>query len=131
MSSKIPVIATKVGGFQESIIDLNNDLENGTGILVKKENPEELANALVSMLITSEICRIKKTKDLIPKSELNLMVHDIFYPALRKRVIEDNLYYDKIKENCLKRVEENFRWKIVSKKLLSLYNKSKKLIKNN
>ncbi len=131
MSSKIPVIATKVGGFQESIIDLNNDLENGTGILVKKENPEKLANALVSMLITSEICRIKKTKDLIPKSELNLMVHDIFYPALRKKVIEDNLYYDKIKENCLKRVEENFRWKIVSKKLLSLYNRSKKLIKNN
>ncbi|MBA7697846.1 hypothetical protein ES703_106518 [subsurface metagenome] len=83
------------------------------------------------MLITSEICRIKKTKDLIQKSELNLMVHDIFYPALRKRVIEDNLYYDKIKENCLKRVEENFRWKIVSKKLLSLYNKSKKLIKIN
>lgn len=131
MSSKIPVIATKVGGFQESIIDLNNDLENGTGVLVKKENPEELANALVSMLITSEICRIKKTKDLIPKSELNLMVHDIFYPALRKKVLEDNLYYDKIKDNCLKRVEENFRWKIVSKKLLSLYNKSKKLIKIN
>lgn len=131
MSSKIPVIATKVGGFQESIIDLNNDLENGTGVLVKKDDPEDLSNALISMLITSEICRIKKTKELIPKSDLHLMVHDIFYPALRKKVLEDNLYYDKIKENCLKRVEENFRWKIVSKKLLSLYNKSKKLIKIN
>jgi len=131
MSSKIPVIATRVGGFQESIIDLKNNLENGTGILVKKENPKDLANALISMLIISEICRMKKTKGLIPKSELNLMAHDVFYPALRKQVLQDNLYYDKIKENCLKRVEENFRWKIVSKKLISIYNKSKKLIKNN
>ncbi len=131
MSSKIPVIATKVGGFQESIIDLNNDLENGTGILVKKENPEELANALVSMLITSEICRLEKTNEIITKSELNLMAHDVFYPALRKKVLKDNLYYDKIKENCLKRVEENFRWKIVSQKLINIYNRSIKLIKNN
>lgn len=131
MSSKIPVIATKVGGFQESIIDLNNDLEIGTGILVKKENPEELANALVSMLITSEICRLKKTNEIITESELNLMAHDVFYPALRKKVLKDNLYYDKIKENCLKRVEENFRWKIVSQKLINIYNKSIKLIKNN
>ncbi len=131
MSSKIPVSATKVGGFQESIIDLNNDLEIGTGILVKKENPEELANALVSMLITSEICRLKKTNERITESELNLMAHIVFYPALRKKVLKDNLYYDKIKENCLKRVEENFRWKIVSQKLINIYNKSIKLIKNN
>ncbi|MHA1674369.1 MAG: glycosyltransferase, partial [Promethearchaeota archaeon] len=34
MAAKIPVVATVAGGLKESIIPLNQDLENGTGLLV-------------------------------------------------------------------------------------------------
>ncbi|MBY9016678.1 MAG: glycogen/starch synthase, partial [Candidatus Lokiarchaeota archaeon] len=41
MACKIPIIATKVGGLQETIVDLRNFPEIGTGILIEKDNPSQ------------------------------------------------------------------------------------------
>ncbi len=129
MSSKIPVVATRVGGFQESIVDLSQDLENGTGILVEKENPIELANALISMLRASEICQMSIFNQNFNQKKIKSMAQDITLPTLKEKVLIENNFYVRIKNNCLKRVEQNFRWRIVSQKLIDVYKKAIKMVK--
>lgn len=130
MSSKIPVVATKVGGFQESIINISDDIENGTGILVEPENTHELANALISLLSISEIHYTINSKRKRPLTEFNNRVDNITIPSLREKTLKNNEFYEKIKENCHKRVENNFRWKIVSQKLIKIYDKAINAIKD-
>ncbi len=126
MSMKLPVIATKVGGFQESIIDIRSFPEIGTGILIDKDNPTQFADALISFFKLKEISEQVKNKDDIYETENFQLVNQIPDKILESLVLLDPNFYNKIKENCYKRVEHNFRWKIVSQKLVELYN----LIKN-
>jgi len=51
------------------------------------------------------------------------MVNHIPDDILKSLVLLDAEFYQKIKENCYKRVENNFRWSIVTKKLIILYTK--------
>ncbi len=127
MSVKLPVIATKVGGFQESIIDLRNFPQIGTGILIEKNNPSQFSKALISLFILAEISKKVKNKESIYETENFKMVNQIPDEILKSLVILDPNYFTKIKENCYRRVENNFRWKIVSKKLIVLYNEIKKI----
>jgi starch synthase len=127
MSTKLPVIATKVGGFQESIIDIRNFPEIGTGILIDKDNPSQFANALISLFKLKEISDKVKNKDAIYDPENFQLVNQIPDKILESLVLLDPNYYNKIKENCYKRVENNFRWNIVSKKLRELYSMIKKI----
>ena len=46
---------------------------------------------------------------------------------LKSLVLLDPEFYLKIQENCYKRVQNNFRWSIVTKKLKALYVKIKQL----
>ncbi len=126
MSVKLPIIATKVGGFQESIIDVRNYPEIGTGILVDKDNPKQFANALISLFKLKEISEKVISKEDIYETENFQLVNQIPDKILESLVLLDPNFYIKIKENCHKRVENNFRWSIVSKKLIELYD----LIKN-
>ncbi len=126
MSVKLPVIATKVGGFQESIIDIRNFPEIGTGILIDKDNPAQFADALISLFKLKEISEKVKEKEAIYETENFQLVNQIPDKILESLVLLDPNYYNKIKENCYKRVEHNFRWKTVSMKLIELYT----LIKN-
>jgi len=123
MSSKLPVIATKVGGLQESIIELRVDPLNGTGILIEKDNPSQFADALISLFLLAEISEKVKEKGTIYEPELMLLVNQIPDEILKSEVLLNPDYYSKIKENCYKRVQQNFRWNIVTKKLENLYNK--------
>jgi len=127
MSLKLPVIATKVGGFQESIIDLRSFPEIGTGILIEKDNPSQFAEALISILILSEISKKVKDKESIYETENFKMINQIPDEILKSLVLLDPNYYSKIKENCYRRVDNNFRWKIVTRKLIELYAEIKKL----
>jgi len=132
MSVKLPVIATKVGGFQESIIDLRSFPEIGTGILIEKDNPSQFSDALISLFILAEISRKVKEKESIYETENFKMINQIPDEILKSLVLLDPNYFTKIKENCYRRVENNFRWKIVSKKLVHLYHEVKKIhIPNN
>ncbi|MFW9826625.1 MAG: glycosyltransferase [Candidatus Thorarchaeota archaeon] len=121
MSVKLPIIATKVGGFQESVIDIRNYPEIGTGILIDKDNPKQFANALISLFKLKEISEKVKNKEDIYKTENFQIVNQIPDKILESIVLLDPQFYFKIKENCHKRVENNFRWRIVSKKLIDLY----------
>ena len=126
MSTKLPVIATKVGGFQESIIDIRNFPEIGTGILIEKDNPAKFADVLISLFKLKEISEKVKNREAIYEAENLQLVNQIPDKILKSLVLLDPNYYNKIKENCYKRVEKNFRWSIVTMKLIELY----ALIKN-
>ena len=123
MSSKLPIIATRVGGFQETIIDVRNFSEIGTGILIEKDNPSQFTDALVSLFLLAEISKRAIHKDSIYEQEILNMVNQIPDDILKSLVLLDAEFYHKIKENCYKRVENNFRWSIVTKKLIILYTK--------
>jgi starch synthase len=125
MSSKLPIIATRVGGFQETIVDIRNFSEIGTGILIEKDNPIQFANALVSLFIIAEISRRTIDKSSIYEAETLKLVNYIPDDIIKSLVLLDPNYYHKIKENCYKRVENNFRWDIVSRKVLVLYSQLK------
>lgn len=127
MSSKLPVIATKVGGFQESIIDLRNFPEIGTGILVEKDSPSQFAKALISLILLAEISKRAKDKDSVYETKTLQLINKIPDEILKALVLLDPHYFDKIKENCYKRVEKNFRWRIVTEKLKELYSQIREL----
>lgn len=122
MSSKLPIIATRVGGFQETIIDIRNYPKIGTGILIEKDSPLQFSKALISLFLLTQISKQVKNKDLLYEQEMLNMVNQIPDEILKSLVLLDANFYEKIRENCYKRVENNFRWNIVSKKLITLYN---------
>jgi len=119
MALKLPIIATRVGGLQETIIDIRSDNQNCTGYLVEKEKPSKFAEALVSFF---HLVEISKTEDLY-QPEILQMINQIPDDFIKSRVILDTHFYDKIRENCYKRVNHIFRWKIVTQKLIRLYKK--------
>ncbi len=53
------------------------------------------------------------------------MANEIPDAILKSRVLLNADYYGKIRENCYNRVKFNFRWDIVSRKLIDLYAKIK------
>jgi len=121
MSSKLPIIATKVGGFQETIIDIRNFSEIGTGMLIEKDNPSQFAEALISLLMLAEISKRVKEKNQIYETENLKLVNKIPDEILKSLVLLNPNYFTKIRENCYKRVKEHFTWSLVSKKLALLY----------
>jgi len=127
MACKIPIIATKVGGLQETIVDLRNFPEIGTGILIEKDNPSQFSKALISLFILAEISKKVKDKESIYETENFMLVNQIPDEILKSLVLLNPNFFNKIKENCYKRVEKNFRWKIVSQKLVLLYQKIMKI----
>ncbi len=121
MASKMPIIASKVGGLKESIIDLRNFPEIGTGVLVERDNPSQFAEASISLLVLAEISKRAKSKENIYETEILQLVNQIPDEIIKSLVLLDPHFYKKIKENCYKRVKTNFTWSIVSKKLANLY----------
>lgn len=129
MASKIPIIATKVGGFQESIIDMRNFPEIGTGILIEKDDSSQFANALISLFLLAEISEKIKEVESIYDTEVFQRVNLIPDEILKSHVLLNPNFYENIKENCYKRVKNNFRWSIVSKKLIELFDRIKEMRK--
>ena len=123
MSLKLPIIATRVGGFQETIIDIRNFSKIGTGVLIEKDNPSQFAHALISLFLLAEIAKRASNKESIYEQEMLNMVNLIPDEILKSLVLLDPEFFLKIRENCYRRVENNFRWSIVSKKLIELYSK--------
>jgi starch synthase len=114
MAVGVPVVAYAVGGLRESIVDLREDMKNGTGFLVQPENIWELSRAITSALYLSLASETKNSEylkfvDLIRTDDVNL--------------------WSKIRENAIRRVEENFRWGAVVKQLMNCYAKAQTLAK--
>ena len=121
MASKIPVVATYVGGLMESILHLEDHPKNGTGLLCPNEDVDALKFALVSLITTMQIAEEKKKKPNLTKKNFRKRFENISHPKLRAQVENDLLFGEKIRDNALNRVERNFRWKTVSKKLKKIY----------
>jgi len=123
MASKLPIIATKVGGLQETIVDVRDFSEIGTGMLIEEDDHVQLAQAIISLFKSAEIA--EKANQLkynnIFEPELLRLANQIPDEIIKSRVLVDPSFYDIIRENCYKRVKENFTWDIVSKKLIILY----------
>jgi len=117
MASKIPLIATKVGGLQETMIDIREDSEHGTGLLIEKENVSQFTNGVISLLKSAKLSNKVNQSNQI-KLKLCNEIPDPKVKELNQKYLN---YYDKIRENCYNRVEQHFRWKKVSKKLERLY----------
>ncbi|MGV9172741.1 MAG: glycosyltransferase [Promethearchaeia archaeon] len=122
MAMKLPIIATKVGGLQESVIDIRKDPENGTGMLIKRDSVEETVEALITVLRLAQISESSGVTSSIYQTDAIHLVNLIPDDLIKSKTILDNNYYEKICENCVNRVENTFRWKKVSKKLITLYN---------
>jgi glycogen synthase len=123
MACKIPVIATKVGGLQETIIDVSLYPKIGTGLLIPKDNPPQFTKALVSLLKSLEVAthvENNKSQTIYTADTLNI-VNQIPDEIIKSHVLLNPNFFFNIKENCYKRVKENFIWNIVSKKLARLY----------
>ncbi len=123
MASKMPIIASKVGGLQETIIDVKMFPKIGTGILIEKDNPHQFATALISLLKSSEVAQHMKDSENITIYDIDILniINQIPDEVIKSHVLLDPYYFLKIKENCYKRVKTNFTWSIVSKKLANLY----------
>ena len=117
MASKVPLIATRVGGFQETMIDIREDPENGTGLLIEKENIEQFSNGAISLFKTAKLAN-KKNQNNGRRLQLINEIPDQKMRELNQKYLN---YYDKIRENCYQRVENHFRWNIVAKKLGQIY----------
>ncbi len=123
MSAKLPIIATKIGGLQETIIDIRDDIDKGTGILIDKDDPSQFADALITFFKLSEVALSFKLTGNIDNDDIDLIPDE----KVKSQILLDAMYYEKIKDNCYKRVQQNFRWNIVSKKLEKLYLKLSEL----
>jgi len=123
MASKLPVIATRVGGLQETIIDIRDYPKIGTGILIEKDNTKQFEEAVISIIKAAQVAH-KAKKPVEPISsdvEMLNIVNQIPDAAIKSNVLLNPRFYEEIKENCYKRVKQNFSWKKVSQKLVELY----------
>jgi len=128
MACKVPIIATKVGGLQETIIDASLYPKIGTGFLIEKNDHFQFVKALVSSLKSLEVAQLVKTSEnqTIYNADILNIANQIPDEVVKAHVLLDPNYFFKIKENCYKRVKENFTWRIVSRKLSQLYHRLSK-----
>jgi starch synthase len=117
MASKLPVIATKVGGMQETLIDLKKDPERGTGVFIKEDSVSQLSTNIISLFKSA---RISETITLTHEKRLKI-IDGIPDEKIKALIKENPQYFSKVRENCYTRVVKHFRWEKVSKKLRDLY----------
>ena len=121
MASRIPIIATYVGGLQESILHLEDHPKDGTGLLCPNNDVEALKNALVSLLSTMQITEMKAQDPSITTSDIENHLDNIVHPKLKASIKENLSFGEQIRTNALNRVQSKFRWKTVSQKLKRIY----------
>ena len=125
MASRVPVIGTRVGGLQETILDIRTNPKKGTGLLINKDNESEFTEALISLLLTAKVASLFKNNS--NQKDLDVLINLIPEESIKSLVLSDFSLYYKMQDNCQERVEENFKWKIVSKKLIKIYTMLQKL----
>ncbi|MFW9773567.1 MAG: glycogen/starch synthase, partial [Candidatus Thorarchaeota archaeon] len=79
MASKIPIIASKVGGLQETIVDMRSFSEIGTGVLIEKDNLIQFTNATISLFKAAEVAlKVKGSEtNTIYDSDILKLVNEI------------------------------------------------------
>jgi len=123
MACKIPIITTKVGGLQETMVDAVVNPKTGTGILIDKDNPDQFAKALISLFKSQEVAHLVNSSEshTIFDTDTLEIVNQIPDEVIKSHVLLNPRFFYTLKENCYKRVKEHFTWSLVSKKLALLY----------
>ncbi|WP_338601791.1 glycogen synthase [Sulfolobus tengchongensis] len=114
MAVGLPVVAYAVGGLRETIVDIREDKDNGTGLLAKPESIDDLAKAIKIALYLSEASENNKSELLHNVSELG---------------INDVNYWNKVRENAINRVRTKFRWDVAVNSLIECYKKTLEMAK--
>ncbi len=112
MAAGCPVVAAKVGGLKETVLDIREHGIRGTGLHVKPGDPHDLADALRDMLAFMEASN---------KGQLDRYAGKI---AERRLVNLLETYVDAgeiIRKNAVDRVESLFTWDKSAEKLIDIY----------
>ncbi len=122
MASRIPVIGTYVGGLQESIIHLENSIEDGTGLLCPPRDAESLKYAVHSLMATMMIAeKVKRGNAQQESEEIKDLLNIIVHKHLKNAVTKNPAFGTELREHCYQRVDSTFRWGIVSQKVKKAY----------
>ena len=113
MASGDPVVGSSTGGIKETVVDLLQDVDGGTGLLVPPEDTVGLARGIVSLL------------SLVTASEGGGGAPGpIAHERLRRALEEDPAFGAKLRERCIRRVRENFSWEESARKMASCYRRA-------
>lgn len=129
MATGNPVIAAAVGGLKEIVVDARQNPKNGTGVLVPKNDYKELSVALSSLLAIMQISEELQRESEVGDKKLNELTSRVAYKNLKKVVTRQQSYGLTLRENAIKRVEENFRWNKVIKMITKTYEKANEIQK--
>ena len=117
MASGLPVVASKIGGLRETVIDLREDKSNGTGILVPIEDPIELAKGVVSLVSILRVGELLRRGFPINCSEFEAKV---YYEELKDLICRQDVDI-RIRRNAINRVEKAFRWRNIADMVKKVY----------
>jgi starch synthase len=118
-----PVVGAEVGGLRETVLDIQEHGERGTGILTAPENARSLSTALISMIMVMKIDESSQRGE----KDMNYSMERIPSKPIREIVGKNPRFGSVIRENCRSRVEEKFRWKNAGLMALARYAKAKQL----
>jgi starch synthase len=124
MATGNPVVATKVGGLQEIIIDVRHSLDHGTGILVPKNDYKGLAEAVSSLLTIERTSEVFRKEGLVRPELLQKMLAPISDDSLKEVVAKQQDFGFRLRENAIRRVETAFRWSKVINMTIQAYEKA-------
>jgi starch synthase len=113
-----PVVGSDVGGISETVLDIPEHGDRGTGILVPSEDTRALADSLISILYVMQIDEWTMRGQPRPAR----LASRIPVKTLAQMVSQNSTVGSKIRENCKSRVEENFRWINAGRTALERYN---------
>ncbi|MHA1370196.1 MAG: glycosyltransferase [Promethearchaeota archaeon] len=116
----LPVIGSRTGGIKETILDIRENPKDGTGLLIKKNDPVELSRAVI------DLCNMINGMESIHGGLAKNKVQ-ISDPRLNRLFLADRKLYLRMRNNARKRVESKFRWKMVSVKEIELVEKAIKI----
>lgn len=114
MAVGLPVVAYAVGGLRETIIDIRENPDQGTGFLVKPESIDELAKNIKISIYLSEAADNNDTSLLSKIQDLK---------------INDSTYWNKVRINAANRVKMKFRWEVVINSLIECYKRALEMAK--
>lgn len=106
MAAGVPVAASRTGGLKETVVDLREDPDSGTGYLVRPEDPEELARALASLLLATAREDVEKAGAL--ERARSFALHD---PGASG---------EELRSRCVKRAGD-FSWAKAAGRMLGVY----------
>jgi starch synthase len=114
MAVGLPVVAYAVGGLRETIIDIRENPDQGTGFLVKPESIDELAKNIKISIYLSEAA---------DNNDISLL------SKIQDLKINDSTYWNKVRINAANRVKMKFRWEVVINSLIECYKRALEMAK--